>query len=137
MSATVTKSPLLHLPQALQNEIASKLSEIDQRVMTLGLEERGGVRHWLLIGQKPTEQLTLALRDAPEDEWAGLVRRSRTAGSPIAGSVGAGDRAAHELMHKWRSVIRDVRGMVPEGADLENWCGFVRLANAMMEMNDE
>ena len=23
--------------------------------------------------------------------------------------------------------------MVPEGADLENWCGFVRLANAMME----
>ena len=137
MSATVTKSPLLHLPQALQNEIASKLSEIDKRMVSLGLEERGGVRHWLRDGQKHTEQLTLALRDAPEAEWADLVQRSRTAGAPIAGSVGAGDRAAHELMHKWQSVIRDVRKMVPEGADLENWCGYVRLANEMMEMTDE
>ena len=30
MNMSVTKSPLLHLPQALQNEIAFKLQEIDR-----------------------------------------------------------------------------------------------------------
>ncbi len=122
---------------SLTAEINNKCNFIEQRMRTALLSETGNVKNWLKSGKRPhpESQLSLALRDASEEEWAAFLKHRRVGGAPIP--YFNSSRSAYELKIKWQRILVEIKEQLPQGADLENWVGFTNLAEKMIEMEKE
>ncbi len=130
---TSMDAPLAVLPADLQAEIAEIEKRVRKAVRERLLYSYGEIRSWLIFGEGPTGQLAMALGGATEVDWKAHILERQEAGAPVPESTGRVDLAAYEMPRRWSGLLAYIeKKILPPGAELASWPGFVPLAKTML-----
>ncbi len=128
-------APLAVLPARLREEIADIERRVRKECRERMLYSYGEVRSWLIFGNEPSGQLAMALGGATEADWKSHILERQEAGAPVPESTGRVDLASYEMPRRWSGLLSFIeRDILPPGAELATWPGFVPLAQKLQEI---